>query len=137
MHNAVIGPSDDIIQILTNIASNPTVLRLSVLGQIVTSSGIIVLAVLLYFVTRKYNRIIAAIALSCWLAEAITLAVSQMGTAALVPLSLEIVRVPAQEEPRMRSWPSISILASTSWGSRCSCSSTAAAGFWRIRCCTR
>jgi hypothetical protein len=97
LHNAVIGPSDDIVQILSNIASNPILLRLSVLGQIVTSSGIIVLAVMLYFVTRKYNHVVALIVLSFWLGEAITLAVSQMGTAALIPLSLEFVKVPEQE----------------------------------------
>jgi hypothetical protein len=97
LHNAVIGSGDDIAQILTNIASNPLALRLSVLGQIVTSGGIIVLAVLLYFVTRKCNRVIALIALCCWLGEAIALAVSQMATAALIPLSLAYANSPLPE----------------------------------------
>jgi hypothetical protein len=65
LHNAVIGPSVDIVQILSNIVSNPILLRLSVLGQIVTGSGVIVLAVMLYVVTRKYNHVVALIVLSC------------------------------------------------------------------------
>ena len=32
LHNAVIGSGDDIVQILTNIAGNPTAVRLIVLG---------------------------------------------------------------------------------------------------------
>jgi hypothetical protein len=31
LHNPVVGPSDDIVQILSNIASNPILQRLSVL----------------------------------------------------------------------------------------------------------
>lgn len=68
--------------------------RGSVFG-LVASAGIIVLTVLLYIVLNKQNKIIALVALGWWLAEAITLAVSTIGTFALIPLSLKFVKAGA------------------------------------------
>lgn len=67
-------------------------MRISILVELVTSIGIVVLAMLLYVVLHNQNKIIALVALGWWLAEAITLAVSKIGAFALMPLSLEFVK---------------------------------------------
>ena len=87
---SVVG-SGSISDTLVNISDNPTLIRLSSVFGLVTSAGIVVLAVLLYIVLHKQNKIIALVALGWWLAEAITLAVSKIGLFALIPLSLEFV----------------------------------------------
>jgi len=87
---SVVG-SGSISDILVNISDNPTLMRTSIVVGLVTSIGIVVLAVLLYVVLRKQNNIIALVALGWWLAEAITLAVSKIGLFAMIPLSLEFV----------------------------------------------
>ena len=70
-------------------------MRTSIVVGLVTSIGIVVLAVLLYVVLHKQNKIIALVALGWWLAEAITLAVSTIGAFALIPLSLKFVEAGA------------------------------------------
>ena len=80
---------------LVNVANQLTQVRVSSLGQILTSSGIVVLAVLLYVVLSRVNRILALVALGWWIAEAITLALSQWGVLALIPLSLNFMKAGA------------------------------------------
>ncbi|MFC2002085.1 DUF4386 domain-containing protein [Chloroflexota bacterium] len=87
---SVVG-SGSISDILVNISDNLTPMRTSILVGLVTSVGIVVLAVLLYVVLYKQNKSIALVALGWWLAEAIILAVSKIGAFALIPLSLEFV----------------------------------------------
>jgi len=87
---SVIG-SGSISDILVNISNNLTLIRISIVVGLATSIGIVVLAVLLFIVLHKQNKIIALVALGWWLAEAITLAVSKIGLFALIPLSLEFV----------------------------------------------
>jgi len=87
--------SGGVSDILVNISDNPTLMRLSSVVGLVTSAGIVVLAVLLYVVLHKQNKIIALVALGWWLTEAITLAVSKIGLFALIPLSLEFVEAGA------------------------------------------
>ena len=82
---------------LVNISNNLTLMRISILVELVTSIGIVVLAVMLYVVLHKQNKIIALVALGWWLAEAITLAVSKIGAFALIPLSLEYVKAGAPD----------------------------------------
>jgi hypothetical protein len=94
--NAAIG-SGSISDNLVNISNNLTLMRISILVELVTSIGIVVLAVLLYVVLHKQNKIIALVALGWWLAEAITLAVSKIGAFALIPLSLEYVKAGAPD----------------------------------------
>jgi hypothetical protein len=77
---------------LISISNNITLMRISILVELVTSIGIVVLAMLLFVVLHKQNKIIALVALGWWLAEAITLAVSKIGAFALMPLSLEFVK---------------------------------------------
>jgi hypothetical protein len=92
--SSVVG-SGSISEILVNSSHQLTLVRLSSLGELITSSGIVVLAGLLYSVLRKQHRLIALVALGCWLAEAIFLAISQIGTLALLPVSLEFVQAGA------------------------------------------
>jgi hypothetical protein len=72
-------------------------MRFSILADLVTTIGIIALAVLLYIVLSKQNRIISLIALGCWFAEALALAIAKVGTAALIPVSQEFVRAGAPQ----------------------------------------
>jgi hypothetical protein len=50
------------------------------------------LAGLLYSVLHTQHKLIALVALGCWLAEAISLAFGQIGTLALLPVSLDFVQ---------------------------------------------
>ncbi len=84
-----------ISDILVNIANNLPLMRISILVELVTSLGIVVLAGLLYIVLGNQGQIIARMALGWWLAEAIILAVSKIGGFALIPLSRAFVEAGA------------------------------------------
>ena len=88
--NSAVG-TGTISDILVNVANNLTLMRVSILVELVTSIGIVVLASLLYIVLHKQGQIIALVALGWWLAEAIILAVSKIGAYALIPLSQAFV----------------------------------------------
>jgi hypothetical protein len=92
----VVG-SGDISEKLVNISNNLTRIRISNLVALFNSIAIIVLGVLFYIVFNEQHKIIALIALGCFLAEAITLAASKIGTFALIPLSQEFVNTGAPE----------------------------------------
>jgi len=87
LQTAAIG-SGSISDILVSISENLTLMRISILVELVTSIGIVALAALLYIVFGKRYKIIALVALGWWLAEAIILAVSKIGAFALIPHSL-------------------------------------------------
>lgn len=89
--------SGGISESFVNISNNLTRMRISILFELLSCFGIVVLAVLLFVVLNKQNRIIALVALGWWLAEAITLAVSIIGSFALIPLSLEYVKAGAPD----------------------------------------
>ena len=88
---SVVG-SGSMSDILVNISNSPTPVRISILADLFTSLGVIVLAVLLYAVLNKQNKIISLVALGCWLVEAISLATSKIGSLALIPLGQEFVK---------------------------------------------
>lgn len=92
--SSVVG-SGSISGMLVKISHQQTLMRLSSLGELVTAGGIVVLAGLLYRVLRKQGKLIALVALGCWLAEAIFLAISQIGALALLPVSLDFVQAGA------------------------------------------
>jgi hypothetical protein len=96
MHNSAVG-SGNISEILVNISNNLTLYRISILVDMVTSLGVVVLAGLLFVVLNKQNRIMAIIAFGWWLAEAMSLALSKAGSLALIPLSLDFVKAGAPE----------------------------------------
>ncbi|MFI5284431.1 MAG: DUF4386 domain-containing protein [Candidatus Dormibacterales bacterium] len=87
--------SGGISDVLVNIANRGTLMRTSILADLLTSLGVIVLAVLLYIVLNNQNRIVALVGFGCWLAEAMALAFSKIGALALIPLSAEFVRAGA------------------------------------------
>ena len=78
--------------ILVNISNSPTLVQISILADLFTSLGIIALAVLLHAVLGKQHKIISLVALGCWMVEAISLAISKIGSLALIPLSQEFVK---------------------------------------------
>ena len=77
---------------LINISNNLNLMRISILGGMLNSAGIVFLATLLYIVLNKQNKIMALAALGLWLAEAIFYAIMQIGTLALIPLSLDFIK---------------------------------------------
>jgi hypothetical protein len=71
--------------------------RISILGDLVTSLGIVILTALIYIVLNKQSKVVALVALGWWLAEAISLALSKTGAFALIPLSQDFVKVGTPE----------------------------------------
>jgi hypothetical protein len=93
---SAVGPGSS-SDILVNISKNLTRMRISNLAWLVVCLAIVVLGVLFYTVFYKEYKIIALVALGCFLAEAITLAVSKIGAYGLIPLSQEFVEAGAPE----------------------------------------
>ena len=83
--------SDNISAIMTSIANNALLMRASIVGEMITAIGIILLAVLLYATLKKQNKIIALVALGLYLAEAILLAVREILVFSLLRISQESV----------------------------------------------
>ena len=86
-----------ISSMMENIASNAATVRASSLVALLNSLGIVALACLFYSVFREQYRLLALIALGLWLAEAVVLALSKIGSYALIPLSQEFVAAGAPE----------------------------------------
>lgn len=93
---SVVG-TGSISDTLVNISKNLTRLRISTLVALINCLAIILLAVMFYIVFKNEYKIIALVALGCFIAEAITLAVSKIGAYSLIPLSQEFVTVGAPE----------------------------------------
>jgi Domain of unknown function (DUF4386) len=72
---------------LVNVSENLTRMRISNFVALINSLAIIVLGCLFYIVFSGEYKLISLVALGCFLAEAITLAVSKLGAYALIPLS--------------------------------------------------
>jgi hypothetical protein len=89
--------SGSISDILVNISKNPTRMRISNLFALGVSLAIIAMGVLYYVVFYKEYKIIALVALGCFLVAAITFTVTKIGTNALIPLSQEFVEAGAPE----------------------------------------
>ena len=83
--------SGSIADSLVNVANNLLQFRTSILLELITSLGIVVLAVLLFVVLQRQNKTMALVALGWWLVEAALLAASKVGAFALIPLSLDYV----------------------------------------------
>ena len=93
---SIVG-SRSISDILVHVSENPGRMRVSNLVALVTSLAVVVLGGLFYIVFNQQYRVIALVALGCYLAEAIALAVSKIGAYALIPLSQEFVAAGAPE----------------------------------------
>lgn len=95
--------SGTISEILVNISNNLTRIRISNLVALINSLAIIALAVLFYVTFNKEYKIVALLALGFFLAEAITLALSKIGTYALIPLSREFVEAGASDDSYLQT----------------------------------
>ena len=93
---SVVG-SGGISDILVNISKNLTRMRISTLVALINCLAIILLGVMFYIVFMDEYKIIALVAMGCFLAEAITLAISKIGAYSLIPLSQEFVNAGAPE----------------------------------------
>jgi hypothetical protein len=89
--------SGTISDILVNTSKNLSRMWISNLAWLIASVAIIALGVLFYTVFSEEYPIISLLALGCFLAEAITLAVSKIGAYALIPLSQEFVEAGTPE----------------------------------------
>jgi hypothetical protein len=89
------GSDSSISDILVNIPDNLTLMRIGILLDLINAIINVVLAVLLYVVLHKQNKIMSLVALGWWLADVIILAISKVGAYALIPLSQEFVEAGA------------------------------------------
>jgi hypothetical protein len=80
-----------ISEMLGSIPNHLTLMRVSILIELVTSLGIVALAALLFVMFGARYRIIATVALGWWLAEGITLGLSKLGAYTLIPLSQSFI----------------------------------------------
>lgn len=93
---SVVG-SGGIASILVNVSKSLTRMRISYLVALLNSLAIVVLGVMFYIVLYRQYKTIALVALVCFVAEAITLAVSKIGAYRLIALSQEFVEAGAPE----------------------------------------
>ncbi|MBN9389011.1 MAG: DUF4386 domain-containing protein [Chloroflexi bacterium] len=92
LFKAAAGTDANINDILNHISNNSGLLQTSVLFGVINSSGIVVLALLLYTVLNKQNKVLALFALGWWLAEAFIYAASTIAAFSLLPLSQDYVQ---------------------------------------------
>ncbi len=89
--------SGSISDILANISKKLTLMRISSLVALGQSLVIVVLGVLYYVVFYKEYKIIALVALGCFMVAAVATVVSKIGANALIPVSQEFVEAGAPE----------------------------------------
>ena len=83
--------SGNIIESMTNISNNALHMRASIVGDMITTIGIVLLGVLLYVTLKNQNGKIALVALGLYLIEAVLLAVSKIAAFGLLRISQESV----------------------------------------------
>ena len=83
--------SGNIINSMTNISNNALQMRASIVGEMITAIGIVILGVLLYITLKKQNMKIALVALGLYLIEAALLAASRIPAFSLLRISQESV----------------------------------------------
>jgi hypothetical protein len=83
-------PTTEIVNLnLGNIAANEMIIRISMLGQIITSIGIVFLGSMLYIVLKKENKKAATVGFGLYILEAALLASSMIWTFMLLSISHE------------------------------------------------
>jgi hypothetical protein len=83
--------SGNITESMTNIANNALQMRASIVVEMITAIGIVMLGSLLFVTLKKQNGKIALVALGLYLIEAAILAASRMAAFALLAISQESV----------------------------------------------
>ena len=99
--------SGSISDILVNISKNPARMRISNLFALGESLAVIAMGVLYYVVFYKEYKIIALVALGCFLVAAISIVVGKIAVNALIPLSQEFVEAGAPESSYFQTQGSI------------------------------
>jgi hypothetical protein len=94
--------SDGIPGMLEKIAGNTAMMHVGVLGGLLNSAAIVVLAVLCYVVLKEQDRVLALAALAMWLAEAIFFALTQIASLALITLSRDFIGAGTPADPFYR-----------------------------------
>jgi len=94
---ATVAGTGSTASILVNVSRNLTRMRISNLVALLNSLAIVILGVMFYTVFYKQYRTVALVALVCFVAEGIALAVSKIGGYGLIPLSQRFVEAGAPE----------------------------------------
>ena len=81
----------NIIDSMTNISNNALQMRASIVGEMITTIGIVMLGALLFVTLKKQNMKIALVALGLYLIEAALLAASRIPAFSLLRISQESV----------------------------------------------
>ena len=81
----------NISETMINIANNAWLMRVNILGEIITALGIIFLGAILFVVLRKQNEKMALVALGFYILEAALLAASRIEAFSLLRISQEYV----------------------------------------------
>jgi Domain of unknown function (DUF4386) len=76
---------------MTNIANNAWLMRLNILGEVLTALGIIFLGAILFVTLRKHNEEMALVGLGFYILEAVLLAVSRIPAFSLLRISQDYV----------------------------------------------
>jgi hypothetical protein len=90
MKQALTVPGN-ISETMIKIANNAWLMRVNILGEIITALGIIFLGAILFVTLRKQNEKMALVALGFYILEAVLLAVSRLLTFSLLRISQESV----------------------------------------------
>ena len=91
----IVGPPENISEIMMNISNNPTAMHLSIIAYLFEACEIALLSVLLYTVLKKQDNVIAHWAFGLWIGEAIFVAIKQIGSFSLLYVSQEFVKAGA------------------------------------------
>ncbi|GAG26432.1 unnamed protein product [marine sediment metagenome] len=102
-----IGPPDNISETMIKISDNPTTMQMSIVVELITAIGIVLLAVLLYTTLKKQNKIIALWAFGLWIGEAIILAVREISASSLLKVSQEFVKAGAPDSSNFQTLGSL------------------------------
>jgi hypothetical protein len=116
--------SGSMSDILMNISKNLPQMRFSNLVALGQTLAIVVMGVLYYVVFYKQYKIIALVALGCFLIAGITIAISKIGANALIPLSQELWMLVYLKIPIFKRWAISYTLALIDGATRsicCSC----------------
>lgn len=80
-----------IVDTMNNIANNAVQLRASIVFEMITAIGIVMLGVLMYLILNKQNKVIAIVAMGLYIMEATILVASRIAVFSLLPISQESV----------------------------------------------
>jgi Domain of unknown function (DUF4386) len=90
----LIGPGDTAATLL-RIAARPWLLRVNILDEMVTATGVIWLGVLLYAALRAHGSVAALTAFALYVLEAVLLAVSRLAAFPLLALGSQFAAAPS------------------------------------------